>query len=577
MPDLVMSELDDIDEGAFNPFEAANCIGLISEVGHARAYVGIGAETNEGYQPDNFRSRLEPICSVGDFLIIEGDPWAIFAQLTQLNLSSRIDGHVAVGRNGKPLGTLELLATINMEDGEVTQGLVRHPNIDDKVYLAHPQIVQHVIQYDRHLNTEDTPLMLDLGYLPDKDQTPVTLTPERVFGSHCAILGATGSGKSWSMARLMEECAAMRSKVILFDATGEFYTLQQGVHHVHIGLDTTANTDSEEVVVPYYDLTESDLFAIFKPAGQSQAPKLKAAMKSLKLAQLAPGLAVDGVVVKAHKSKALYEEKYVKYAKEVENPYATFDIRYLTRQIEHECVNPQRSQSEPMIWGGPNSSEYSYCVPLINRIEDIIKSPSLEPIFTPRGKKSLFKAVHDFFRDDTQRILRISLKHLSFAYQAREIVANAMGRHLMELARAHCFRELPVLVALDEAHQFLNQSVVSENSNYSLDSFGLIAKEGRKYALSICLATQRPRDLPEDVLSQIGTLIVHRLINDKDRSVIERASGNVDRSAADAIPTLSPGEVVMVGVGFPVPMFMRIQTPQQKPDSRGANYQTFWR
>jgi uncharacterized protein len=60
----------------------------------------------------------------------------------------------------------------------------------------------------------------------------------------------------------------------------------------------------------------------------------------------------------------------------------------------------------------------------------------------------------------------------------------------------------PTVVILDEAHQFLDKSLGDEYSRVSLESFGVIAKEGRKYGLTAVLATQRPRDIPEDVLSQ---------------------------------------------------------------------------
>jgi len=90
----------------------------------------------------------------------------------------------------------------------------------------------------------------------------------------------------------------------------------------------------------------------------------------------------------------------------------------------------------------------------------------------------------------------------------------------------------------------MGRSVGDEFNSVSLDAFGLIAKEGRKYGLTTVLATQRPRDVPQDVLSQLGTLFVHRLTNERDRETIERACGDLDRSAA-APPALSFGAAAM--------------------------------
>ncbi|WP_299201308.1 hypothetical protein [uncultured Amphritea sp.] len=94
--------------------------------------------------------------------------------------------------------------------------------------------------------------------------------------------------------------------------------------------------------------------------------------------------------------------------------------------------------------------------------------------------------------------------------------------------------------------------------------------------LNICLATQRPRDITEGVLSQMGTLLVHRLTNDRDREVVERACGEIDRSAASFLPNLKQGEVALVGVDFPIPMTVQIDKPANPPKSDGPSFQKIW-
>ena len=120
---------------------------------------------------------------------------------------------------------------------------------------------------------------------------------------------------------------------------------------------------------------------------------------------------------------------------------------------------------------------------------------------------------------------------------------------------------------MDEAHQFLNKTLGDENNKYALDSFDLIAKEGRKFSLSICISTQRPRDIPEGVLSQIGTFIVHRLVNERDREVVEQACGDFNKSVAAFLPNLIPGEAMIVGTDFPIPVTVQIYRPKNEPDS----------
>ena len=75
----------------------------------------------------------------------------------------------------------------------------------------------------------------------------------------------------------------------------------------------------------------------------------------------------------------------------------------------------------------------------------------------------------------------------------------------------------------------------------------------------------------------MGTLLVHRLINDRDREVVEKASGEIDRSAAAFLPTLGPGEAILIGVEFAIPLQVRIQRPVQEPESKGPDYQVHWK
>jgi hypothetical protein len=148
---------------------------------------------------------------------------------------------------------------------------------------------------------------------------------------------------------------------------------------------------------------------------------------------------------------------------------------------------------------------------------------------------------------------------------------------LITKARNKVFFACPVVIIVDEAHNFLGRHIGTEDYAAKLDAFELIAKEGRKYGLNICLTTQRPRDITEGVLSQMGTLIVHRLTNDRDREIIERACGEIDRSASSFLPNLKPGEAAIIGADFPIPLTIQIDKPTTKPKSDGPDFQKYWK
>lgn len=566
------------------PFDAQRLIGTITEVGPATAKANLpkAAEVEGQWLYGRHLGAGE----VGEFVIAECGDMGAFGRIVSVRLPERerltVEPELGTTREAHPVGTIQLLTTIDIKSGKVSGGISQYPRLGARVYAAHPLVVKWVAEATRRHETRENPLVLDIAYLPGAQDTGVALTPERLFGRHCAILGTTGGGKSWTLARVIEQVARQNGKVILLDATGEFHTLDCNVRHVHLGSDPDAKGNSTEVVFPYQELTEGDLFALFKPSGQTQAPKLRAAMKSLKLALIMNregtplGIETDGVVVKEKRAKAQFEAAYTQHAALVEGVAADFDITKLSRQIQEECVWIT-DYNDDAKWGKYNENEKSYCVSLLTRIEDMLWSGELACVFSPGDKAILPDIIDEFMKNSNHRVLRISLKYLSFSHNAREIVANAIGRCLLSLGRDGRFRKKPVVVALDEAHQFLDKSLGDENTRYPLDSFELIAKEGRKFSLSICMSTQRPRDIPEGVLSQMGTLMVHRLVNDRDREVVERASGDIDRSAAAFLPTLTPGEAVIVGVDFAIPLTIKVWEPEHPPDSKGPDYQAHWR
>lgn len=184
------------------------------------------------------------------------------------------------------------------------------------------------------------------------------------------------------------------------------------------------------------------------------------------------------------------------------------------------------------------------------------------------GAKDIKKGIQDFLNSE-KSILRLDFSQVSFDYQVREILVNAIGIFLLSESREGKYKEHPTIVFIDEAHQFLNKSISDEYfSAKPLDAFEQISKEGRKYGLFLCIATQMPRDIPLGTLSQMGTFIVHRLINDQDKKAVESAASAANRNSLAFLPILGEGEALLVGVDFPMPLTVKIDVPHNKPDSK---------
>jgi len=339
-----------------------------------------------------------------------------------------------------------------------------------------------------------------------------------------------------------------------------------------------------EYIFSYRDLSIDELFFLLHPSSKTQVPKLMEAIRSLKMVQIdaenvlsdyytrdAQNQIIKRNIVKANKTKRPFEAFYYKNIVKIEDKYCNFDFNYLARQITQECIwDSGRGNTD--IWGDRNDTDVSNCISLISRVNNVMSTSEYNSIFgfksvNTQQTKELKGAINEFIASD-KRILRLDFSKVSFDYQVREILVNAIGSFLLEEARNGKYKEDPLIVFIDEAHQFLNKSIADEYfAAKPLDAFEQISKEARKYGLFVCIATQMPRDIPLGTLSQMGTFIVHRLINEQDKKAVESAASAANRNSLSFLPILGEGEALLVGVDFPMPLTVKVDAPQHKPDS----------
>jgi hypothetical protein len=350
---------------------------------------------------------------------------------------------------------------------------------------------------------------------------------------------------------------------------------------------TSRSTIGTDSYFHYTGLGIEDLFYLLRPSDRVQRPKLMEAIRSLKMVRLNVGADIvetlrgvtytipveNGLVKKTGCPKKAHEVFYFRRIKEIEADNLDFDINNLAKQITQECIYDS-DRNHPENFGNMNEGDVSFCASLMSRINNLINTESYQNIFgfnrANGDEQDLTRIIETFLADPEKRLLRISLENVGFEFQSREILVNAIGRFLLRKARNKEFLQKGSLIVLvDEAHQFLNKTVQDEYySVQPLDAFDLIAKECRKFGLFICLATQMPRDIPMGTLSQIGTFIVHRLINKYDKESIENACSAANRSALSFLPVLGRGEAILLGVDLPMPISIRVKPPVKKPFSK---------
>jgi hypothetical protein len=135
----------------------------------------------------------------------------------------------------------------------------------------------------------------------------------------------------------------------------------------------------------------------------------------------------------------------------------------------------------------------------------------------------------------------------------------------------------PFTLLCDEAHLYLP---VKDDANVvqkqALAAFERIAKEGRKYGVSIVVVSQRPSDVSRTILSQCNNFLVLRLTNDRDQTVVRRLMPDSLAGMTDILPLLDTGEAVLLGDAVLLPTRIKIDEPTIKPDSATRNFWTEW-
>ena len=188
----------------------------------------VGVNLSEAGQPSgsHFAGGRYGRGEVGEFVLIEGQQSLLLGRIAEIHLREperRSIRRDFVGNSDlDALGQIQLLGCVSMDDLLVTAGVDAYPRLGDRIYAAPHRFIALLPRLMEREEGDSEPVTLNLGAIDVTQESLVAVKPERLFGRHCAILGATGGGKSWTTARIIEECIKHNAKLLLIDATGEY-------------------------------------------------------------------------------------------------------------------------------------------------------------------------------------------------------------------------------------------------------------------------------------------------------------------------------------------------------------------
>jgi hypothetical protein len=396
-----------------------------------------------------------------------------------------------------------------------------------------------------------------VGKLSSFDSVDVFIDPDTFFGRHAAILGQSGSGKSWSVTSFIQSTlkAMPNAHIIVLDLHGEYGTKDwDATTRPPFPEDKVRCVNASDLEIPYWLLTYEELIELLidkdDPNYSVQVAFLRGVLLELKR-EANEHLKLGHITVDSPIYFSMDDLlSRFKYANETTADFGKSKTA-LTHRFDQLLVKLQSRL---------NDTRY-----------DFLMKPTKRA-----SSESLAGLLRDFvgLGDPEAKVTVLDLSSIPF--DVHPTVTAQIGRLAFEFNywNPRC-REFPLFLVAEEAHSYIPRAQVGGHQG-TRRSFERIAKAGRKYAVGLCVVSQRPNELSETVLSQCSTFVCLRISNPDDQEYVRALVPDSARGILEALTSLAPGEAIATGEGVPMPVRFRVTMPDPPPNAQDIEYAHMW-
>lgn len=469
--------------------------------------------------------------------------------------------------NPSPPGNTVTVTLVGMvrwnveEQHEFTRSLLDLPDIGQDCFVLKGDSLKSFMGL--LVKKGDTEQALEIGkYTLDMDATAY-LDGDKFFQRHAALLGSTGSGKSWTVATMIERAARLPSaNLIVFDLHGEYRKLSYADHLRIPGPDDLGAANPELLYLPYWLMNCEELTAMFVESSEFTAHNQTLVFQE---------------TVVSEKKKGLDAEKKTEILESftVDSPLP-FEIAKVIARVKY--LNEELVQGAKGLKNGDFNGQFSR---LLARMAGKLDDRRYGFLFHAPKESHTYESFHSL----AEQLLAFSGKHkgikiIDFSEVPSDVLPVMLGivgrliyylQFWMPDEKRH-----PVALVCDEAHIYLPRDKGNPNQRRALDNFEKIAKEGRKYGVSLMIVSQRPSDVSDTILSQCNNVVALRLTNSNDISAVKNMMPESMTSFMEMLPVLDIGEALVVGDAVLLPSRIRINKPDEKPLSATIDFWTEW-
>lgn len=429
----------------------------------------------------------------------------------------------------------------------------------------------HLLQDEKlskfmNIISSNSPNPLTIGKYTISEGSNANLDGNKFFQRHAVIVGGTGSGKSWTVANVLEKASKLESiNCIVFDLHGEYEPLKgfENVSLLRIAGPSDKASDNNVLFLPYWLLSYEEMEALLLDRSDSNAPNQARTL-------------FDLIITEKKRTLETVKDSDVLNNFTIESPipYSIEDVLEYLKKKDDEMVPGARTGTEKQ---GPLNGKLTR---FIQRLESKRSDKRLNFIFSSETELMNY----DWFEKLIEKLLDFGdnngLKIIDFSEVPSDIlplITGLIGRLVFSIQQwMNADLRHPVALFCDEAHLYIPEKTDGSMEEKGLHSFERIAKEGRKYGVSLVVISQRPSDVNKTVLSQCGNFIAMRLTNPDDQNVIKRLFPDNLGDFSEMLPVLDVGECLIVGDASLLPTRVIIDEPSIHPNSATIDFWDEW-
>lgn len=374
---------------------------------------------------------------------------------------------------------------------------------------------------------------------------PAWVNGNKFFQRHACIVGNTGSGKSETVAKILEEAGKLPgANIIVFDIHGE-YSKFSYVRNIKI---------DAEIPFPMWMFGFSGMVSNILKVKEESSSVVMSALRKCYYA-----LCPDG-----NENRPVYFDfdKFISRMKFLNEEQVSTGEIYKTGD---------KAGTAKTVKGEFNGKLSG----IINTLTDKRLDNRYNFLFADVNQEYLSDIIHLIMDNDK------SVKNIDLSDIPHDVAIPIIGmitRLVYDIKRACGTNASPITLVCDEAHAYIPTDFqLSASQKRMVEIFEEIAKEGRKFGITLFAASQRPSELNKTIMAQCANFIVSKLNNENDKSMIKGMLPDGSESIIDSTTTFSPGEVLIIGDAVPIPLKIQVSLAKERPQSRTIDFWDVWK